>query len=144
MAAPAPALSTSELQRAQALTVGFQALDLVPVGGNVNREVAIQATNLRKVFQDFVAVDDVSLTVHKGQIVALLGPNGAGKTTTVNMLCTLLKPNGGTAVVNGCDVVADAPGVRRSIMLTGQFAALDEGPDGPREPDHVWPTTWAI
>ncbi len=128
--ASGPALSPAELQQAQAMTVGFPALDLVPIGENENREVAIAATGLRKVFKDFTAVDGVSLTVHKGQIVALLGPNGAGKTTTVNMLCTLLKPDGGTAVVNGCDVVGDAAGVRRSIMLTGQFAALDEGLTG--------------
>lgn len=87
---------------------------------------AIVATNLRKEFKGNVAVRDVSLTVETGSIVALLGPNGAGKTTTVNMLCTLLRPDGGVAVVAGHDVVAEAPAVREAIMLTGQFAALDE------------------
>ncbi|GAC71054.1 putative ABC transporter ATP-binding protein [Gordonia soli NBRC 108243] len=91
---------------------------------------AIVARNLRKQFKDMVAVEDVSFTVPAGSIVALLGPNGAGKTTTVNMLCTLLKPDSGTASVYDHDVVSDAAAVRRSIMLTGQFAALDEALTG--------------
>lgn len=91
---------------------------------------AIEVSGLRKVFGDHVAVDDVSFTVDKGSIFGLLGPNGAGKTTTVNMLCTLLRPDAGTALVNGHDVVHDAAAVRRSIMLTGQFAALDEALTG--------------
>ncbi|GAC56451.1 putative ABC transporter ATP-binding protein [Gordonia hirsuta DSM 44140 = NBRC 16056] len=129
-APPQPITSPEELARAQLSTEAFPALDLVPIGENADLEMAIEATGLRKVFGDFVAVDGVSLQVPKGRIVAILGPNGAGKTTTVNMLCTLLKPDGGTATVNGFDVVKDAPGVRRSVMLTGQFAALDEGLTG--------------
>lgn len=92
--------------------------------------IAIEARNLHKKFKDMVAVEDVSFTVPAGSIVALLGPNGAGKTTTVNMLCTLLKPDGGSATVNGHDVSHDAASVRKSIMLTGQFAALDEALTG--------------
>ncbi|UOG22951.1 ATP-binding cassette domain-containing protein [Gordonia amicalis] len=92
--------------------------------------IAIAARNLHKRFKDMVAVEDVSFTVPAGSIVALLGPNGAGKTTTVNMLCTLLKPDRGTATVNGFDVRSDAASVRKSIMLTGQFAALDEALSG--------------
>lgn len=91
---------------------------------------AIEVKNLRKSFKDTLAVQDVSFSVPAGSIVALLGPNGAGKTTTVNMLCTLLKPDGGSATVNGHDVVSDSAAVRRSIMLTGQFAALDESLTG--------------
>lgn len=91
---------------------------------------AIEVRNLRKMFKDTVAVEDVSFTVPAGSIVALLGPNGAGKTTTVNMLCTLLKPDGGLALVHGHNVVADPAAVRKSIMLTGQFAALDEALTG--------------
>ena len=93
-------------------------------------EVAITANGLRKRFGDHTAVEDVTFDVEKGSILALLGPNGAGKTTTVNMLCTLLKPDDGSATVAGHDVVADAAAVRRSIMLTGQFAALDESLSG--------------
>ncbi|MFW0784016.1 ATP-binding cassette domain-containing protein [Gordonia sp. CPCC 206044] len=91
---------------------------------------AIEVVDLHKRFGDTVAVENVSFTVRPGTILALLGPNGAGKTTTVNMLCTLLKPDGGSARVAGHDVVADAAEVRRSIMLTGQFAALDEALSG--------------
>ncbi len=91
---------------------------------------AIEAVGLRKCFNDFVAVDDVSLVVPSGSILALLGPNGAGKTTTVNMLCTLLKPDGGHATVAGHDISKDAAQVRRSIALTGQFASLDESLTG--------------
>ncbi|MGP3708137.1 ATP-binding cassette domain-containing protein [Gordonia paraffinivorans] len=101
-----------------------------PVPGTPDVPAAIEVKNLHKRFKDTVAVADVSFTVPAGSIVALLGPNGAGKTTTVNMLCTLLKPDGGTAVVDGHDVITDAAAVRRSIMLTGQFAALDEALSG--------------
>jgi len=95
--------------------------------GTVN---AIEVKGLHKRFKDVVAVDSVTFDVPAGSIVALLGPNGAGKTTVVNMLCTLLAPSGGTATVAGHDVVEDAADVRRSIMLTGQFAALDEALTG--------------
>jgi ABC-2 type transport system ATP-binding protein len=64
--------------------------------------------------------------VEKGSIFALLGSNGAGKTTIVKILTTLLKPDGGTAIVNGFDVVSKPDSVRQSISLTGQFAAVDE------------------
>lgn len=95
-----------------------------------NAAPAIEVIGVRKVFGDHVAVDDVSFTVAPGTILGLLGPNGAGKTTTVNMLCTLLRPDAGTARINGHDVIHDAAAVRRSIMLTGQFAALDEALTG--------------
>jgi ABC-2 type transport system ATP-binding protein len=63
--------------------------------------------------------------VARGSIFALLGSNGAGKTTIVRILTTLLKPDGGTARVNGFDVLSQAARVRESISLTGQFAAVD-------------------
>jgi ABC-2 type transport system ATP-binding protein len=59
-------------------------------------------------------------------VYGLLGPNGAGKTTAVRVLATLLRPDGGSARVLGNDLATDAPAVRRSIGLTGQYAALDE------------------
>lgn len=123
---PAPIGSRAEFEATQVETTAFVALDVVPIAQAEDLEVAIEARGLRKEFKGFTAVDDVSLRVHKGRIVALLGPNGAGKTTTVNMLTTLLKPDSGTASVAGYDVVHDAPAVRRAITLTGQFAALDE------------------
>lgn len=126
-----PEISPEEAALSAARTVSFPALDMVPIGEKAGPvEYAIEVDGLRKVFNDMVAVDDVSFKVPKGKIVALLGPNGAGKTTTVSMLCTLLRPTSGTATVNGHDVLKDAAQVRRSIMLTGQFAALDESLTG--------------
>ena len=64
-----------------------------------------------------VALDDVSFEVGRGEVIGLLGPNGAGKTTMVDILSTLTRPTTGSASVAGHDVVSDAAGVRRSIML---------------------------
>jgi ABC-2 type transport system ATP-binding protein len=90
-----------------------------------NPELAVETSGLTKRFGDYVAVDHLDFVVPVGSVVSLLGPNGAGKTTVVRMLATLLAPDGGTARVNGHDVVREANAVRRSISLTGQFAALD-------------------
>ena len=68
----------------------------------------------------------VDFDVARGSIFALLGSNGAGKTTVVKILSTLLKADAGTATVNGFDVATQAADVRKSISLTGQFAAVDE------------------
>jgi len=87
---------------------------------------AIEVHGLRKSYSGKIVLDDVDLTVSSGTVTALLGPNGAGKTTTVNILSTLLRPDGGTASVNGCDVVRDPDGVRAVIGLTGQFSAVDK------------------
>jgi len=87
---------------------------------------AIDLHGLRKSYGPNVVLDDVTLAVPTGTVTALLGPNGAGKTTTVHILSTLVRPDGGTATVNGCDVVRDAEGVRAAIGLTGQFSAVDK------------------
>jgi ABC-2 type transport system ATP-binding protein len=86
---------------------------------------AIDVKGLRKAYGDKVVLDGVDLSVAAGTVTALLGPNGAGKTTTVHILSTLVRPDGGTAFVNGCDVVREPDGVRASIGLTGQFSAVD-------------------
>jgi ABC-2 type transport system ATP-binding protein len=86
---------------------------------------AIEVRGLRKSYGKKVVLDGIDLTVEKGTVTALLGPNGAGKTTTVHILSTLVRADGGTASVNGCDVVRDADGVRAAIGLTGQFSAVD-------------------
>ena len=90
---------------------------------------AIEVRGLRKAYRSRsgakTVLDGVDLTVAPGSITALLGPNGAGKTTTVHILSTLVRPDGGTAVVAGCDVVRDPDGVRAAIGLTGQFSAVD-------------------
>jgi ABC-2 type transport system ATP-binding protein len=87
---------------------------------------AIVAEGLVKHFGDVRAVDGLDLVVPYGQVVGLLGPNGAGKTTTVRILATLLTPTAGRATVAGYDVVREPDAVRRSIGLTGQYAAVDE------------------
>jgi ABC-2 type transport system ATP-binding protein len=87
---------------------------------------AIQVKGLQKSYQKLHVLKGVDFEVEKGNIFALLGSNGAGKTTIVKILTTLLKQDGGTAAVNGFDVVAKPDDVRQSISLTGQFAAVDE------------------
>ena len=89
-------------------------------------ESAIRVEGLRKAFKDQEVLRGVNFEVSRGEIFALLGSNGAGKTTTINILATLLKADGGTASVNGYDVVAAPEKVRQSISLTGQFAAVDD------------------
>ena len=86
---------------------------------------AIDVHGLRKSYGAKVVLDGVDLAVPTGTVTALLGPNGAGKTTTVHILSTLVRPDGGTALVNGADVVRDPGGVRAVIGLTGQFSAVD-------------------
>jgi len=92
----------------------------------IELSVAIAARELRKQFNDHLVLDDVEFSVKRGDIFALLGENGAGKTTTIKILTTLLKPDGGTAIVNGFDVVRHPDRVRESISLTGQFTAVDD------------------
>ena len=72
--------------------------------------------------QFFTAVDGVSLQIKQGEVFGLLGPNGAGKSTTIRMLCTLLEPTGGTARVNGYDILKESNQVRQSlgIVLAGE------------------------
>ncbi|MER7476958.1 ATP-binding cassette domain-containing protein [Streptomyces sp. NPDC126510] len=87
---------------------------------------AIYTEGLVKTFGDVKALDGVDLDVPEGTVLGLLGPNGAGKTTTVRCLTTLLRPDSGRAVVAGIDVLKQPDAVRRSIGLSGQFAAVDE------------------
>ncbi|MFD3514136.1 ATP-binding cassette domain-containing protein [Streptomyces sp. NPDC058657] len=87
---------------------------------------AIYAEGLVKTFGNVKALDGVDLDVPEGTVLGLLGPNGAGKTTTVRVLTTLLQPDSGKAVVAGIDVLRHPNEVRRSIGLSGQFAAVDE------------------
>jgi ABC-2 type transport system ATP-binding protein len=74
-------------------------------------------SELTKNFGDLVAVDSINLSVPEGSIYGLLGPNGAGKSTTVRLLCTLLKPNGGTARVSGHDILEEPVKVREKTGI---------------------------
>ena len=87
---------------------------------------ALHVQGLEKSYQDLRVLRGVDFDVARGSIFALLGSNGAGKTTVVRILSTLLKPDAGTAMVDGYDVVAQPHEVRESFSLTGQFAAVDE------------------
>ena len=91
---------------------------------------AIEAEALVKTFGATVALNGLDLCVPQGGILGLLGPNGAGKTTAVRVLATLLRPDAGRARVLGADVITHAADVRRSIGLTGQYAALDNSLSG--------------
>ncbi|WP_043617944.1 ABC transporter ATP-binding protein [Nonomuraea candida] len=87
---------------------------------------AIQVRGMEKSYKELRVLRGVDFEVARGSIFALLGSNGAGKTTAVKILSTLLRPDAGTARVNGFDVATQAAKVRESISLTGQFAAVDE------------------
>ncbi len=86
---------------------------------------AVHAEGLQRRFNGTTAVENLDLEVARGEIYGFLGPNGAGKSTTVRMLCTLLAPTGGRAVVAGYDVVADPASVRLRIGAALQDVALD-------------------
>lgn len=85
----------------------------------------IEVDNLTKRFGDFVAVNGVSFSVEHGEVFGLLGPNGAGKSTLIRMLTTLVPPSGGSARVNGFDIVRDPNGVRQSIGVIPQAMTSD-------------------
>jgi ABC-2 type transport system ATP-binding protein len=85
----------------------------------------ISTEKLVRQFDSLTAVDQVDLEIEQGEIYGFLGPNGAGKSTTVRVLCTLLAPTSGRAVVAGHDVSTDPGKVRLSIGVALQEAALD-------------------
>jgi ABC-2 type transport system ATP-binding protein len=91
---------------------------------------AIEARGLRKRYGPIEALRGVDLDVETGTVFGLLGPNGAGKTTAVRILTTLLRPDGGTARVNGLDVLAEPSALRARIGVAGQYAAVDENLTG--------------
>jgi ABC-2 type transport system ATP-binding protein len=87
---------------------------------------AIHVEHLTRRFGAFVAVDDVSMDVQAGEVFGFLGSNGAGKSTTIRMLCGLLRPSSGRAVVGGVDVGRDPEGVKRRIGYMSQRFSLYE------------------
>jgi len=82
----------------------------------------IEIQNLTKIFRlkgkSLTAVNSLTLTINKGEILGLLGPNGAGKTTTVRLLSTLVSPASGTAFVNGYNILTDPAKVRASLGVS--------------------------
>lgn len=86
----------------------------------------IEIKGLVKDFGPIRAVDGISLSVDEGTIFGFLGPNGAGKTTTINILCTLLSPTSGTAMLGGYDCVREPEKVRREIGIVFQDTTLDK------------------
>ena len=94
----------------------------------------IEASGLTKTYKSksgpVHALAGLDLSVPQGTVKALLGPNGAGKTTVVKVLTTLITPDSGTATIDGIDVIADPQATRRSIGVSGQYAAVDENLTG--------------
>jgi len=86
--------------------------------------IAVQVTDLRRTFGDFIAVDNISLSVKKGEIFGFLGPNGAGKSTTIRMLCGLLMPTGGIGTVGGFDINKESELIKRVIGYMSQKFSL--------------------
>jgi ABC-2 type transport system ATP-binding protein len=95
-----------------------------PGDGN-GRAPAVWTRGLAKHYEEVEAVRGIDFEVRPGEIFGFLGPNGAGKSTTIGMLCTLIRPTGGTAGVAGHDVVAERNEVRRNIGLVFQEPTLD-------------------
>jgi ABC-2 type transport system ATP-binding protein len=99
----------------------------VPVHpGSAWQPPAIDARGLTRRFGDFVAVDTVTFDVRQGEIFGFLGSNGAGKSTTIRLLCGLLRPTSGTALVDGIDVARDPEGVKQRIGYMSQRFSLYE------------------
>lgn len=92
----------------------------------MNSKLAIEVKNLTKKFGEFIAVDNISFEVKKGEVFAFLGPNGAGKSTTIKMLTTLLNPSSGEMKVNGFDPVHHQDQTRKSFGIVFQDPSLDD------------------
>lgn len=86
----------------------------------------VRVENLTKKYDDFTAVDDLNLSIDKGEIFALVGPNGAGKSTSMKMMVGLIEPSEGTAVVGGYDVVKDPLRVKEVIAYLPEDVSLYE------------------
>lgn len=89
-------------------------------------DLAVYTQDLRKRYGEVHALDGLNLAVPAGMVYGVLGPNGAGKTTAVRTLATLLRPDSGTAIVGGHNVMRQPQKVRQVIGLAGQYAAVDE------------------
>ncbi len=95
------------------------------MASNLTDTNIISVSGLTKKFKDFVAVDNISFDVRRGEIFAFLGPNGAGKSTTIKMLTTLLQPTRGKVMINGSDPAKNKDAVRMSFGIVFQDPSLD-------------------
>jgi ABC-2 type transport system ATP-binding protein len=87
----------------------------------------VKVEGLTRKFGDFVAVDNISLRIEKGEIFGFLGPNGAGKSTTIKMLCGLLLPTSGNGFVNGYDVMKESEEIKKHIgYMSQRFSLYDD------------------
>lgn len=90
-------------------------------------DMAVKVEHLTRRFGDFVAVDDISLAVRRGEVFGFLGPNGAGKSTTIKMLCGLLLPSGGTGSVGGYDIMTESEEIKKHIgYMSQKFSLYDD------------------
>jgi ABC-2 type transport system ATP-binding protein len=86
----------------------------------INLSIALKTENLTKIYNKTIVVDHINLHVNKGEILCLLGPNGAGKSTILKMLTTLVKPDEGTAFINGYNIIKERTQVKKSISFAPQ------------------------
>jgi ABC-2 type transport system ATP-binding protein len=96
----------------------------MPEIANTVEPNSVEVANLVKRFGSFVAVDRINLEVRKGEVFGFIGPNGAGKSTTIRILCGLLKPTSGRAIVAGFDVSRNPEAVRQNIGYMSQKFSL--------------------
>lgn len=94
---------------------------------NKTNDIAVRFDGLTRRFGDFVAVDNISLSIKKGEIFGFLGPNGAGKSTTIKMLCGLLLPTSGSGFVGGYDIMKESEEIKKNIgYMSQRFSLYDD------------------
>jgi len=92
-----------------------------------SEDIAVKIESLTKRFGDFVAVDNINLTVKRGEVFGFLGPNGAGKSTTIKMLCGLLLPTSGRGFVGGYDIMKESEEIKKTIgYMSQKFSLYDD------------------
>lgn len=97
------------------------------MAGSVNVSAVIRVMHLTKKFGEKCAVDDVSLTIHRGDIFGFLGPNGSGKTTTIRMLCGLLTPDAGSGDCLGFNIITESQAIKKHVgYMTQQFSLYQD------------------
>lgn len=88
---------------------------------------AIRVNNISKIYKEVKALDDVSFSVNEGELFGIIGPDGAGKSTLFRILCTLLRPDKGSAAVAGFDVISDCRDIRRNVgYMPGHFSLYED------------------